>query len=39
MPGESAPTQLSAKSSQHLSQGAVIRIETPGGGGWGEKNS
>ena len=39
IPGESAPTQLSAKSSQHLPHGTVVRIETPGGGGWGAPNS
>src|SRR5581483_5661059 len=35
MPEESTQTQLQAKSSQHLPRGTTVRIETPGGGGWG----
>jgi N-methylhydantoinase B len=31
-------TKISAKSSHHLKAGDAIRIETPGGGGWGEDN-
>lgn len=38
LPGESSPTQLPAKSSRHLPKRTVIRIETPGGGGFGEQN-
>ncbi|HEV2575632.1 MAG TPA: hydantoinase B/oxoprolinase family protein [Acidobacteriaceae bacterium] len=38
-PGDSASTKLSAKSSQHLPRGTIVRIETPGGGGWGQPNS
>jgi N-methylhydantoinase B len=34
LPGE-LPTALPGKSSQHLSAGTILRIETPGGGGWG----
>jgi N-methylhydantoinase B len=37
LPGESVPSPLPAKSSQHLPAGTVLRIETPGGGGWGAK--
>jgi N-methylhydantoinase B len=39
LPGASEQTSLSAKSSQHLPQGTTVRIETPGGGGWGAPNS
>lgn len=41
MRGESAPHQLSAKSSQRFRAGTVVRIETPGGGGFGaaDRNS
>ncbi|HZQ43531.1 MAG TPA: hydantoinase B/oxoprolinase family protein [Acidobacteriaceae bacterium] len=35
MPEESTQTQLQSKSSQHLPRGTTVRIETPGGGGWG----
>lgn len=35
--GQSAPTPLPGKSSQYLAAGTVLRIETPGGGGWGAK--
>jgi N-methylhydantoinase B len=34
--GASTPTALPAKSSQHLARGTHIRLETPGGGGWGK---
>jgi N-methylhydantoinase B len=33
--GNSAPRALHAKSSQYLPTGTALRIETPGGGGWG----
>ncbi len=36
IPGASEQTSLASKSSQHLPQGTTVRIETPGGGGWGE---
>jgi len=39
-PGENAratQTEIPAKSSLQAKQGDVIRIETPGGGGWGQK--
>jgi N-methylhydantoinase B len=35
LPGESVSTPLAAKSSQYLPADTVLRIETPGGGGWG----
>ncbi|HEX5284284.1 MAG TPA: hydantoinase B/oxoprolinase family protein [Bryocella sp.] len=38
LPGASERTPVSAKSSQHLAQGTIVRIETPGGGGWGAPN-
>jgi N-methylhydantoinase B len=34
-PDRSTPSALPAKSSQYLTAGTVLRIETPGGGGWG----
>jgi N-methylhydantoinase B len=34
LPGE-LPTALPGKSSQHLPAGTILRLETPGGGGWG----
>lgn len=34
LPGES-PTALPGKSSQNLPAGTLLRLETPGGGGWG----
>jgi N-methylhydantoinase B len=33
--GTSEETRLPGKCSRHVDAGAVIRIETPGGGGWG----
>lgn len=35
LPGESLSTLLAAKSSRYLPADTVLRIETPGGGGWG----
>ena len=35
LPGESVSTLLAAKSSRYLPADTVLRIETPGGGGWG----
>ena len=35
LPGELASSPLAAKSSQYLPTGTILRIETPGGGGWG----
>lgn len=35
IPGESASSPVAAKSSQYLPAGTTLRIETPGGGGWG----
>jgi len=37
LPGESSQRSLPAKSSQYLTAGTVLRIETPGGGGWGQE--
>lgn len=34
-PGESVSSPLTSKSSQYLPADTVLRIETPGGGGWG----
>ena len=34
-PGESVSSPLAAKSSQYLPANTILRIETPGGGGWG----
>lgn len=34
-PGKSIRNPLASKSSQYLTAGTVLRIETPGGGGWG----
>lgn len=39
LPGEVASHQLRAKSSQYLPSGTRLRIETPGGGGWGTPKS
>jgi len=39
LPEETTPIQPAAKSSHHLLQGTVVRIETPGGGGWGAPDS
>jgi N-methylhydantoinase B len=33
-PGQAA-VELAAKSSSYVKKGDVLRIETPGGGGWG----
>jgi len=33
--GESAARPLPAKSSEYLALGTILRVETPGGGGWG----
>jgi N-methylhydantoinase B len=35
LPG-APPTALPGKSSQHLPAGTILRLETPGGGGWGK---
>ena len=35
LPGETISSSLTAKSSQYLPAGTILRIETPGGGGWG----
>jgi N-methylhydantoinase B len=35
LPGELVSSPLAAKSSQYLPAGTILRIETPGGGGWG----
>ena len=35
LPGESVSTLLAAKSSRYFPADTVLRIETPGGGGWG----
>jgi N-methylhydantoinase B len=35
LPGAS-PVALPGKSSQHLPAGTILRLETPGGGGWGK---
>ena len=34
-PDKSTSSPLASKSSQYLTEGTVVRIETPGGGGWG----
>jgi N-methylhydantoinase B len=35
-PGDTTSTELPGKCSRQLPQGTILRIETPGGGGWGE---
>jgi N-methylhydantoinase B len=35
---DALPTALEGKSSQHLAAGTILRLETPGGGGWGKPN-
>jgi N-methylhydantoinase B len=35
-PGDSTPTELPGKCSRQLPAGSILRIETPGGGGWGK---
>jgi N-methylhydantoinase B len=35
-PGDSTPTELPGKCSRQLPAGSSLRIETPGGGGWGK---
>jgi N-methylhydantoinase B len=35
-PDNSTPTELPGKCSRHLTKGTILRIETPGGGGWGK---
>ena len=32
-------TAIPAKSSLHVKKGDIVRIETPGGGGWGPANN
>jgi N-methylhydantoinase B len=39
LPGEAVSSLLAAKSSQYLPADTVLRIETPGGGGWGAESS
>jgi N-methylhydantoinase B len=36
LPGEPEPTSIPAKVSRRVPKGTILRIETPGGGGWGE---
>jgi N-methylhydantoinase B len=35
-PSDPIPTELPGKCSLHLTKGTILRIETPGGGGWGK---
>lgn len=35
-PGELEPDSLAAKSTQYLPKSTTLRLETPGGGGWGD---
>jgi N-methylhydantoinase B len=35
-PGDVTPTELPGKCSRHVTTGSILRIETPGGGGWGK---
>jgi N-methylhydantoinase B len=38
-PGSADATELPGKCSLHAGKGSVLRIETPGGGGWGKTGS
>jgi N-methylhydantoinase B len=37
-PDDPTPTELPGKYSRQLPKGAILRIETPGGGGWGKSS-
>jgi len=39
LPGDPVSRALSEKSSQYLPSGTLLRIETPGGGGWGVRRT
>ncbi len=36
-PGDATPQELPGKCSQRFPAGTLVRLETPGGGGWGEE--